>query len=317
MNLIWFKESAAAEQDAARHSRTAMPDIPGAGRCEANRLEGNMKPDVAAWGRTVMIGALWSLAAPAGAYLIQVDCLGSGGNPGSASSTLTNLSCDSGGVIPLSTGRAEADLSQQSLRAFASGATAYGSSYFNEFVTLSGGPASGTTRVELTMRLEGAFGGAGSSTQALLGSLAVASGPTARADYWYSGSGYTIDGQTYSVANNGSYAVTDLSTGYGDIVTDLSVAFDVDLAAPTFQLFANLVAWAWDPSMVVDFENTARLSIRLSDGLLARTDSGHVIPATPTGAVPEPPGLGLVSLALLALAAPRLRRRQAVARPAG
>lgn len=81
------------------------------------------------------------------------------------------------------------------------------------------------------MRLEDAFGGAGSSTQALLGSLAIASGPTARADYWYSGSGYTIDGQTYSVANNGGYAVTDLSTGYGDIVTDLSVAFDVDLAA--------------------------------------------------------------------------------------
>ncbi|MBK8864531.1 MAG: hypothetical protein IPN37_11135 [Betaproteobacteria bacterium] len=80
-----------------------------------------MNRDPAACGRAALIVALWSLAAPAGAYLIQVDCLDAGGNPGSTSSVTPFLSCASGSGSPDRTGRANADLAQQSLSAFASG----------------------------------------------------------------------------------------------------------------------------------------------------------------------------------------------------
>lgn len=274
-----------------------------------------MRPTAAIKSRAALVVTLTCVTVPAGAYVIQVDCLGSGGNPGATSSIAMGLSCDSGGIAPVSTGRAAVDITDQSLRTFASGRIAYGSSYLAEQVTLSGGPTSGTTRVELTLRLDGGFSGPGFSNQALGGSISIASGPTARADYWYSGSGYNIDWQTYSSANNGSFTVTDLSSGFDDIETVLSVVFDLNLAAPTFQLYASLVAWALgEPTTTVDFENTARLSVRLADGLVARTDSGHVIPAAPNATVPEPSGVALLSLALLTALSPQQRRRQARAR---
>jgi len=56
-----------------------------------------------------------------GAYLNQVGCLGSGGTRGSTSSLRPGLSWASGSGSPDRTGRANADLAQQSLSAFASG----------------------------------------------------------------------------------------------------------------------------------------------------------------------------------------------------
>jgi hypothetical protein len=252
-----------------------------------------------------MVPAVALVAAlPAQAYLIGTECFGGGGSGrSSTSSALPSVECTSVGVRT-ATGTSSVDLGSQSLRAFATAPLnyfSYGSAYLSETITILGATG-GLTQVDLTLLLTGGFYGAGFTSQAALGSLAIASGPTARADYRYSGSGYALDSATYSVASNGTYTVTDLSTGPDDIRTALTVSFELDLAAPSFDVVANLVAWAFGDSGYSEsiFDNTATLSIRLAQGLSAVTDSGASVPFTPVSSVPEPGTLALVLSALVA-----------------
>jgi hypothetical protein len=252
-----------------------------------------MGKSIVSLGRALLLAALLTASPGARAFLISADCLGSGGSQLSSSSTLASVACDSGGVSPSAIGRAGVDLGDQALRAYATanqGALSYGAAYLNEWVTIVGGAATGKTHVELTMVVTGAFDGAGIPGQAALGSLGIAGGSVARADYWFSGTGYTMSWGTSVIAKGQAVGVTDLSTSHADIRTALTLDFDLDLAAPTFNLIANLVAWAGGGTGAseVDFGDTALLSIRLADGLSARTDSNVLIPPTPSATVDEP-----------------------------
>jgi hypothetical protein len=254
-------------------------------------------------GRAALLSALLTTSHGADAFLISADCLGSNGNPVSSSSTLTSVACDSGGTSPTSIGRAGVDLGDQALRAYAAadaGAAnvSYGAAYLNEWITIVGGAATGKTNVELTLLLSGGFSGAGFSSQAALGSLGLAGGSIARADYRFSGTGYTIDSSSSVIAKGQVIGVTDLSTSYADILTALTLTFALDLATPSFNVIANLVTWAYGDAGAteVDFGDTGLLSIRLADGLTARTDSNFLIPATPSATVHEPGVLLLMSV---------------------
>jgi len=280
----------------------------------------DIKRRASRWLQRGVPAAALACALPSQAYLIGTDCLGSGPSGGTSdsasSSTLASVDCSA--LVRGASGVASVDLASQTLRAYALaplGGVSYGSAYLSERITILGA-TSGVTQVDLTLLLTGGFSGSGFTSQAALGSLVIASGPTARADYWYSGSGYTLDSATYSVANNGTYTVTDLSTGADDIRTALTVSFDLDLAAPSFDAVANLVAWGlgdggWSESR---FDNTASLSIRLAPGLSAVSESGASVPFTPVGSVPAPGTPALVLSALVATMWSRRVRRSGTLR---
>ena len=241
-------------------------------------------------------------------YTITAECGGNGTTLTDTSSTTTSVSClNSAKVLGGDRSTASVDLGTHSLTALADAkSVSYGSAYINETVTIQGA-WTGQTRVELTLFLTGGFSGVGSTQQAASGSLSVASGPQGVASYYYDGTNYTLTPS--GLNNNGSFAVTDYSSAASDIQTAVTVAFDVDSSSPSFNLMANLVAWAWGDgsnSMRSDFSNTGRIFVDLASGLSAMTDSGFLIPLAdngpPTGSIPEPAALLLMAAPLLWLA---------------
>lgn len=247
-------------------------------------------------------------ASSAHGYTITAECGGNGTTLTDTSSTTTSVSClNSAKVLGGDRSTASVDLGTHSLTALADAkSVSYGSAYINETVTIQGA-WTGQTRVELTLFLTGGFSGVGSTQQAASGSLSVASGPQGVASYYYDGTNYTLTPS--GLNNNGSFAVTDHSSAASDIQTAVTVAFDVDSSSPSFNLMANLVAWAWGDgsnSMRSDFSNTGRIFVDLASGLSAMTDSGFLIPLAdngpPTGSIPEPAALLLMAAPLLWLA---------------
>jgi hypothetical protein len=251
---------------------------------------------------------LWfSAPGDVSAFVISTDCFGNVSTEDSSTnpSANTSTSCTKQSMAaPEYSTEASIDLSSQSMSVFASteatGAS-YAASYISQMVTVEG-TWTGTTSVALSLTVTGAFFGASSTNQAAVGSIAIAGGTIARADYYYLGSGNFYIDPSYS---SGDFIVQDSSTGADNIDTLLTIMFDLDANTPTFNLITNLVGWAWgnNGAMTTDFGHTGQLSISLAQGLTATTDSGFAIPLTnpPNGSVPEPSVIALALIGLLAL----------------
>lgn len=92
----------------------------------------------------------------------------------------------------------------------------------------------------------------------------------------------------------------------GDIDITMSVFVDGITDGERFQFGSRLNLQAYGPrDGGVEFGNTARLSVLLSDGLGFASDSGVLLSGGPTAAVPLPSGALLAGLGLAAVAATR------------